>query len=69
MESTVVFLMKFIVLLNYGLRGVKKTTKSFVTILGLLRLIYVDGFWSELIYVPLPAPAPETVILTSRTGF
>lgn len=61
--------LKFIVLLHYGLRGVKKIDKIIVTILGLLRLIYVEGFWSELIYGPSPVPAAETVILTSRAGF
>lgn len=62
------FPLKFIVLLNYGLRCVKKIDEIIVTILCLLRLIYVDGLWSELIYGPSPVPATETGILTLRAG-
>lgn len=47
----------------------KKNCEFIVTIPGLLRLIYVDRFWSELIYGSSPAPVTETVILTSKAGF
>jgi hypothetical protein len=43
--------------------------ESIVTILGLLRLIYVEGFFSELIYGLFPEPATETWILASKAGF